>query len=244
MKNWFILSVGLIVFSGVAVKANDIYIAQVGDGLDLSITQDGTDNEFGDSTTSVTLEGDTMTFTITQTGNNNDIAAIIKGNTYTGTWEFTGDYNTVDLNCDSTTGLNCENVTLDITTTGDSNTFDFDIGESNDADGADISFTLTGDDNVIEANVDGTSVVLDVTIDNSASLATTGATNGTLSSSNAGNVLDIDITGNGDTNGHSVTLDITGGGSYYNITQSGLGDNTINATFDGDNQEVDISQSD
>lgn len=243
MKNWLILSLGLIVFSG-AANANDIYIAQVGDGLDLSITQDGTDNEFGDSTTSVTLEGDTMTFTITQTGNNNDIAAIIKGNTYTGEWEFTGDYNTVDLNCDATSGLNCEDVTLDITVDGDSNTFDFDIGENADSDSADISFTVTGDDSVIEANVDGTSVLLDVVVNNSNSLATGGATNNTLTSQNAGNVLDIDITGNGDTDGHEVTLDITGGGSYYNITQSGIKDNTINATFDGDNQKVDITQSD
>ncbi len=243
MKNWFILSLGLIVFSS-AATANDIYISQVGDGLDLAITQDGSDNEFGDSTTSVTLVGDTMTFTITQTGNNNDIAAIIKGNTYTGTWAFTGDYNVVDLQCDSTGGLNCESVTLDITTTGDSNTFDFDIGENNDADGADISFTITGDDNVMEASVDGKSVVLDVTIDNSASLATGGATNNTLTSQNAGNVLDVDITGDGDTNGHSVTLDITGGGSYYNITQSGIKDNTVDATFSGDNQAVDIIQSD
>ena len=42
-------------------------------------------------------------------------------------------------------------------------------------------FTVTGDDNVIESNVDGKSVALTVVLDNSASLATGGATSGTLS---------------------------------------------------------------
>ena len=92
--------------------ANDIYITQSGDTLDLDIVQDGQDNEFGDSTTDATLDGDAMTFNITQTGDYNQIDAIIKGNTYTGTWTFTGDDNTVDLTCDSTSGVNCEDVTL------------------------------------------------------------------------------------------------------------------------------------
>ena len=94
--------------------ANDIYITQSGDTLDLDIVQDGQDNEFGDSTTDATLDGDAMTFNITQTGDYNQIDAIIKGNTYTGTWTFTGDDNTVDLTCDSTSRVNCEDVTLNI----------------------------------------------------------------------------------------------------------------------------------
>ena len=41
-----------------------------------------------------------------------------------------------------------------------------------------------------------------------------------------------------------MTLDVTGGGSSYTIDQSGIYDNTVNADFDGDNQDVDITQSD
>ena len=82
-------------------------------------------------------------------------------------------------------------------------------------------------------------------INNSASLATGGATSGTLSSSGAGNVVDIDIDGDGDSAGLTVTLDVTGGGSSHTkITQSGIYDNTVNADFDGDNPDVDITQSD
>ena len=223
---------------GTAAWANEIYIDQIGDSLDLDIVQDGTDNQFGDSTTDVTLNGDDMTFAITQTGSNNDIAAVIKGATYTGSWTFTGDYNTVDLLCSSSATGDCDTVTLNITTTGDTNTFDFDIGETADASNSSVSFTVTGDNNVIASTIDGKSAAVSVTLDNSASLATSSA-NG-----DEGNNIDIDIAGDGDTVGHTVTLGITGGGSTYTINQSGVNDNTVNATFNGDSQDVDITQSD
>ena len=107
---------GLILSTVLAstLSANEIYITQIGDTLDLDITQDGSGNEFGDSTTDITLDGDDMTFSITQTGDSNVIDAVIKGNSYTGTWTFTGDSNTVDLECDSSGGVNCENVTLSL----------------------------------------------------------------------------------------------------------------------------------
>lgn len=218
--------------------ANDIYITQVGDGLDIDITQDGTGNEFGDSTTDVILTGADMTFSITQTGNNNDIAAVIKGATYTGTWVFTGSTNVVDLKCSSASAGNCETVTLNITATGDDNTFDFDIGETADADSSVVSFTITGDDNIVNAAVDGESAAITVVSNNSTSLSTNST------AGDAGNEFTFNIDGDGDTNGHTVNLTVTGGGSNYNVTQSGINDNTIDATFTGDDQDVDITQTD
>lgn len=227
-----------MLMSGSSVLANEIYIDQIGDNLDLDITQDGQDNKVGTSTTDASLTGDDMTFAITQTGNFNEITATIKGTDYTGTWSFTGNNNTVDLLCSSTATGDCDTVTLNITTTGDDNTFDFDIGETADADSATVSFTVTGDDNIINTDIDGTSAALTVVMNNSSSLATTSA------NSDAGNALNIDIDGDGDSDGHTVTLDITGGGSTYDINQSGVNDNTVNATFNGDSQDVDITQSD
>ena len=224
--------------------ANDIYIEQVGDTLDLDIVQDGTNNVIGTSTTDVNLDGDDMTFSITQTGSTNSIVADIQGNSYTGTWAFTGDSNTVDLSCDSTSGTNCENVTLNITATGDSNAFTFDIGDTADADGSTIGFTITGDGNVINSNVDGVSAEIAVTVNNSSSVASSGATSGQLTSSGSGNVVDINISGDGDSIGHTVKIDATGGASSYTVTQSGVNDNMVDADFAGDDQDVDITQSD
>ena len=46
--------------------ANDIYIQQSGDNLDLDITQDGQNNVAGTSLTGIALDGNTMTFSINQ----------------------------------------------------------------------------------------------------------------------------------------------------------------------------------
>ena len=230
--------------------ANDIYITQVGDTLDLDITQDGSNNQFGDSTTGVTLKGDSMVFSITQTGDNNDIAALINGDTYSGTWSFTGDTNVVDFKCDSlgTAGAgNCETVDVDITTVGDDNTFKIYIGESADAGGADVTFTVTGDDNVVDADIDGVDSVVKVVVNNSSSThsgGTTSSTDASLSASDAGNIFDFNVDGDGDANGHKIDLTVTGGGNVFTITQSGVADNVVDATFTTNGSKIDITQSD
>jgi hypothetical protein len=240
----------MTLFLAVPALANDIYITQVGDNLDLDIVQDGSDNQFGDSTTGVTLNGDDMVFSITQTGDNNDIAAIINGADYSGTWAFTGNTNVVDFKCDSlgTAGAgNCEDVQLDITTTGDDNTFKFYIGETADAGGSVVTFTVTGDDNVVDADLDGVNANVTVVVNNSSSLhsgGATSATDNTLSASNAGNIIDIDVDGAGDANGHLIDLTVTGGGNVFTITQSGTGDNVVEATFTTEGSTVNITQSD
>lgn len=231
MKKIFYTLPLLFVFS-VPTFANDIYISQIGDNLDLDIVQDGSNNVIGTSQTDVTLDGDDMTFSITQQGDSNTISAIIKGNTYTGTWSFIGNSNSVSLLCDSTSGTNCESVTANITTTGDSNAFVITAGENADAEDLIANFTIDGDGNTVNTDVDGESVALTLVSDNSASTAQTG------------NTFTIDVNGNGDINGHTINIDVTGGGSTYDITQSGVGDNTIEATFSGDGQDVDITQSD
>lgn len=227
----------VMAFTGV-LYANDIYITQVGDTLDLDITQDGADNKVGTSTTDATLNGDGMTFSITQTGSYNTIAAVIKGSTYTGTWAFTGSSNIVDMDCSSAAAGSCDTVTLNITNTGDSNSYEFDIGEVGDADNSVINFTTTGDNSIINTTIDGQSAALTVVMNNSASLATTSA------ASNEGNAITTTQTGNGDSVGHTIALDVTGGGGTIDITQSGVNDNIVDLTLDGDSFDVDIIQQD
>jgi hypothetical protein len=233
---------------GTAAYANDIYITQSGDNLDLDITQDGKDNEFGDSTTAAQLTGDTMTFNITQTGDFNQIDAIIDGATYTGTWVFTGDDNTVDMTCDATSGLNCDTVQVDIDVTGDDAEFKIYIGESADSENLVADFTITGDGTGVYTDVDGTNQNITV-VSNSSSTALTAGTSRThltydVNADSAGNLIAIDSTGNGDINGHTVDLTVTGGGGDFIIVQSGIYDNLVNATFSGDSADVQITQSD
>lgn len=220
-----------------STQANDIYITQVGDNLDLDIVQDGTDNEVGNSTTATVINGDNMAFDITQQGNYNTITATIKGADYTGTWEFTGSSNTVDLDCSSSASGNCDDITLNITTEGDSNDFSFDIGETADGSESVVNFVLDGDNNIINSTIDGTKATLTVTINNSASLATTSA------NSDEGVAITTVQTGNG-VHGHGIEVDVTGGGGTIDINQSGLNDQKVDLTIQGDSFDVDITQSD
>jgi len=226
----------ILLFSS-AAYANDIYIEQVGDTLDLDIVQDGQNNVIGTSVQAVVLgaqgtASDTMTFNITQTGDSNTISAQIQGNNYTGTWSFTGDSNTVALMCDSAAAGNCETVTLNITAVGDSQAYTIDIGEKADADSATVAFSVTDDNTVVDLDLDGKSANVSVTVDKNNSLAA-GANN-----------LDLDITGDGDSSGHGITLDVKGKGNTIAVDQSGVYDNIVDLTTVGDNADIDITQSD
>jgi hypothetical protein len=220
-----------------SVHANDIYIEQVGDNLDLDIVQDGQNNVIGTSLTALTLgavgvAADDMTFNITQRGDSNTIAATIMGNDYTGTWSFTGDSNSVALQCDTAQAGNCETVTLNITGTGDTQNYTINIGQSADSKNTVANFTVTGDGHVITTDIDGVAATVAVTVTDNSSLTTTA------------NTLDIDITGDGDVSGHSQTLEVNGRGNTVTVSQSGVYDNTVDLDMTGDNGAVDITQSD
>lgn len=208
---------------------NDLFVNQVGDNLNLTITQNGDGNTIGSAATALTLDGNNMTFAITQQGDNNAISAVINGNTYTGEWEFIGNNNTVDLTCDSTAQTQCEVVTVDIVTAGNDNTYNVYIGENKIADNLLISFDVSGDDNQITANLDATDADVTIIIDNA------GGT---------GNIFNIDQDDAGSVNGHSLTYDHTGGNGTFNIVQSGLIDKIINVVSFGDNHTVTITQTD
>ena len=228
-----ILAALLTIAAGGFAFSNEIYIDQIGDNLDLDIVQAGNGNRIGDitGTTPITLNGDDMTFSITQTGDSNTIDAVINGNTYTGTWTFTGNSNTVDLLCSSSDTTTCETVTLDIAVNGDSNDFTVYIGEVASADSLIADFTVDGDGNIITANLDSPNADVTVTVDNTGSML-------------GGNTITIDQDGLAGANGHTVTTDITGGGNTLNIAQSGLNDQTVNITHVGDSQTIDITQGD
>lgn len=233
--------------------ANEIYIDQVGDNLDLDITQTGSGNKVGNTTTDLTLDGGNMTFNITQTGDNNTIDAVIKGATYTGTWAFTGDSNTVDMLCSSTTTGECDTVTVNITvganTVGgaDNNIFQIYMGETSGADVENMvaAFTVDGDGNVIDVTSGSSDSDITVTVDSTTTTSTATRTDAvtSLSTQSGGNYVDIDQS-EGGINGHSITLDITGGGGYFKVDQSGLNDNTVDGTFSGDDANVNITQDD
>ncbi len=225
-----ILFVAMLIFIS-PVQANDIYIQQSGDNLDLDISQDGQNNVIGTSQTGVTLTGNAMTFNIDQIGGANVVSAIVKGVTYTGNIDLTGDSNDVALLCDSAGAGNCDTVSLSIDITGSSADINVSVGEAADAETFTGTIDITsGASETVTLTVDGKSAIADIDISNSLG--------------SAGNTAVIDINDDGDVNGHTLTHSHTGDGGLINITQSGLYDNIINLTTSGDSADIDITQDD
>ena len=213
------------------VFANDIYIQQSGNTLDLDITQDGQNNVAGTSSAGIVLQGNTMTFNINQVGNSNVVSATIKGVTYTGNIDLTGSSNDVALLCSSASTGNCDTVSMSIDVTGSSADINVNIGEGADAE----NFTGTIDvtsaaDETITLTANGTSAIADIDVTNSLG--------------SAGNTATYTQTGDGDVNGHTLTHSHTGDGAVSVISQSGVYDNIISLTTSGDNAEINITQSD
>ena len=209
--------------------ANDIYVTQSGATLDLDITQDGSNNTVGNSTTASTSTGATTTLDIDQIGSSNVITYQINGATYTGVINLVGNSNNVDLNCDSGgSNSSCGSANAVINFTGNSNDIDLDIGQTSSANTADVDIVgqSGSDSNVVAATVDGNSAILRITVN--------GDTNNYL----------IDIDGNGDAVGHTLIHTHTGGIADVDIIQSGVNDNMITLTTSGDNHDIDISQTD
>ena len=127
--------------------ANDIYIQQrgTGNGLDLSSTQDGVNNVMGTSSAKVILSGANHTWTVSQVGGANVIAAQIRGNTYTGTWAITGNSNNILFKCASGATSKCETSTGNITINGNYSDIDMIISESADSTTRNLHSTLEGD---------------------------------------------------------------------------------------------------
>jgi len=211
------------------VVANDIYVTQSGATLTLDVLQDGQNNTIGNSTTASTVTGATSNFNIDQVGDSNVLTFDINGATYTGTFSTTGNSNNIDFNCDSGgTVSSCATVTASIVWVGSSNDLDIDVGETADATGATIGITGASgsDSNVVAATIDGTSVIM--------TLSVNGDTNNFL----------IDIDGDGDSAGHTYIHNHTGSIADVDITQSGIYDNMITLTTSGDNHNIDIIQRD
>ena len=223
--------IGVIMFLMMTVLsyANDIYVTQSGNALDLDITQDGENNTVGNSTTASASAGATTILNIDQIGDSNVITYQIAGATYTGVINLVGNSNNVDLNCDSGgSNSSCGTANAVINFTGSSNDIDLDIGQTSSANTADVDIVgqSGSDSNVVAATVDGNSAVLTITVN--------GDTNNYL----------IDIDGNGDSVGHTLIHSHTGGIADVDIVQSGTNDNMITLTTSGDNADIDISQTD
>ena len=185
-------------------SANKIFITQSGSGVEINITQDGTNNLVigPDLTSAGEITGDNIELTITQTNNNNIIGIDIDGNSndvditqnlnQSALIDITGASNTLNLN---QTHLNNNGEHFaDIKIIGSSNVLDIDQTETGDKT---LFLDIDGSNNVTVDQKGTGNHFLDVTL-------TDGHT--------------IDVTQDGSGN-HNAELNLSGNNTTLNLTQ-------------------------
>ena len=149
---------------------NEINIEQSGDTLTLYIDQVGYGNKVGADDFSVSssasvITGSSLTFDIDQVGNENLLFGTIEADSSTYNMLFTGDSNSWDWNIGYIGSA--DTTTIDVSMTGDSNTMDFDQGYVASAERLDLDLTVIGSSNVFDVDVetDDVTYTMDITGD-------------------------------------------------------------------------------
>lgn len=177
------------------VYANDVYVEQVGSGSTINITQEGSGNEVGNSTTDVYIGSGSNVVTIDQVGDNNSLAMVVNGSSADVTVNTTGSGNIQTIDCGTTSSAGCSASTITQTVTGDDNTITQALGA-----GANhtSNITVTGDTNTVTHTSTSTSgATMNATI--------TGDTN-TVSVTQAGTLTQQNVTINSTGSSNSITI--------------------------------------
>lgn len=180
---------------------NEINIDQTGDTLSLFIDQVGYGNKIGldnfsTGSSPMPITGSSLSFNIDQIGNQNLLYGTLTADTSSYTLQWTGDSNVWDWLIGDTGSADSSNLLVDIT--GDSNNMDFDQGSLFSAERLDFDLTVIGSSNVFDVDVEADDVIWN--------------------------------------------FDITGGSNNINTLQKDGAYQEINLTLSGDSADIDINQ--
>ena len=184
-----------------ATDDNEINIDQAGDTLTLYIDQIGYGNKMGlnnfsSSSAAMPITGSSLTFNIDQIGNENLLFGKLVADSSSYTLEWKGDSNIWDWDIGNGGSSDDSNYVVDIT--GDSNTMDLDQGFYASSERLDFDLTVIGSSNVFDVDIDVDDAVWN--------------------------------------------FDITGDSNNINTLQKDGGEHEINLTLVGDSADVDIQQ--
>jgi hypothetical protein len=141
---------------------NEINIDQTGDTLSLYIDQVGYGNkigldDFSTGSSAMPIIGTSLSFDIDQIGNQNLLYGTLTASTSSYTLSWTGDSNVWDWLIGDTGSADSSNLLVDIT--GDSNSMDFDQGSLFSAERLDFDLTVIGSSNIFDVDVEADDVI-------------------------------------------------------------------------------------
>jgi hypothetical protein len=182
-----------------ATDDNEINIAQTGDTLTLFIDQYGYGNkigldDFSSSSSPMSVTGTSLNINIDQVGNENLLFGTIAADSSTYNLLFTGDSNSWDWNIGYIGSSDASAIDVDIT--GDSNVMDFDQGYNASAERLDLDLTVLGNTNIFDVDIDVDDAIWNVDV--------TGASNNIKTMQKDGGEQEINLTLSGD----SADIDI------------------------------------
>ena len=181
--------------------ANDVYIEQVGSGVTVTITQDGSSNRVGDEGTPSIIKGDANIVTIDQIGSSNTLDMIINGAAITATVTTTGSNNTQVINCGTANSATCGSSFIKQQVDGDNNT----VTQNLVASATQYSeILITGDENTVTHTTSGSGA-------HSGIITVTGGI------ALGGNTISLT---QGGTNAQQATITSTGNNNAITVTQS------------------------
>ena len=248
-------------------SSNEIYINQVGDNSEYTITQDGEDNKIRSlSTTSgnAQLTGNNKTFTVTQQGNNNRAGFWTNGGNQVMTLTQEGNSNVSKM--DNHGNNNNMSVAID----GDSNSTHTEIGNGGDINNQ-IAVTIdNGDSNAVYTEVqNGSTNSIDIQIheqSNNINRVTVNGSNNNIKAyqgKHEDGSVDNDETGDNDVywivsgsnnnlasyqtddngnGGQHIANYVTGSSNDVKHTQRGASDHKGFVEIQGDNNNVELTQ--
>lgn len=213
---------------------NEINITQVGDTLTLYIDQVGYGNKIGlnnfsSSSAASPITGSSLTFNIDQLGNENLLFGKVTADSSSYTLEWNGDSNVWDWMIGESGSSDSSNFLVDIT--GDSNTMDLDQGSLASAERLDFDLTVLGGSNVFDVDVETDDVTWNFDI--------TGSTNNINTLQKDGFYQEINFTLDG--SGADVDINQLSGTCPTGIsTCKGI----ITLDIDSENATIQINQKD
>ena len=241
-KFTIVLFIWVVFFSLIdKLKANDIYISQVGDNVDLDITQDGQNNQieglYGSG--NAVVNGANSTASFNQTGNTNEIrvwsdssSGKIMTNNQTGNSNISlVDNHGADNTITTTINGDSNNIIAEVQD-GDNNTIDVQVQSQ---DNNIVRVYVYGDNNnskVWQGKHEDGNIDNNETGDNDAYWYITGSNNTTAS-------YQTDDNNNG---GQTTWNDIDGSSNTIEITQRGASDHYSWLDVNGDNNNIEVKQ--
>ena len=214
---------------------NEIWLNQSGTGLVLNFTQKGYGNkvgldDFSGTSADMVLTGASNTFTLIQYGDSNKLYGPMIADSATLNLTFTGNLNVMDWNIGQNSA---DNINMLSAVTGDSNTWNIDIGAAASAEYLNYDLVVTGSSNIFTTVIDSDNAVWNWTV--------TGSSN------------DIN-TNQSDATDNSITAILTGSSNDIDIVQKSGSDTgcpsgqscsgIIDVTFVTSNANIDIVQKD